>query len=144
MTGTTSRAEQLAGYRRVLEARAQGGQPERLHELVSDPITAVRIALAKNRRTPPEVLRHLADDAHHTVAWNALLNPQMPEAGLRRLADLESRTHGSRNLGDREAVAHHPNAPASLRAEMTRAGTCRQTATCTLMQEALSRADGSE
>ncbi|MFC5754680.1 hypothetical protein [Actinomadura rugatobispora] len=140
MSGTPSRANQLAGYRRVLEARGRHTPPERLHELAEDPLPAVRIAIAKNPQTPPQVLRRLADDEHPTVAWNALLRPQMPETGLRRLAELESRNHGRRNLALREAIAHHPNAPEPLRTELTSTGTCRDAITCATMRAALSRA----
>jgi hypothetical protein len=46
----------------------------------------------------------------------------MPESGLRRLADLETRAHGGRRLILREVIAHHPNASDPLRAEMASAG----------------------
>jgi hypothetical protein len=140
VSGPPSRAEQLAGYRRVLEARALDTPLARLHELAADRVPAVRIAIARNRHTPPEVLQRLADDEYLTVAWYALQHPQMPEIGLRRLADWESRTHGGRSLILREIIAHHPNAPQSLRAEMANAGTCRHTVDCTAAKAVLSRA----
>ncbi|MBE1533490.1 hypothetical protein [Actinomadura algeriensis] len=100
----------------------------------------MRIALARNPHTPSAVLERLAHDRHHTVQWYAVLNPQMPETGLRQLAAQENEQSGGRTHILREVIAHHPNATEALRAEMTGSGTCRVAIDCATMATALRRA----
>lgn len=91
MTSRTvrSRAEQLAAYERVREARSLDVTPERLGELALDDVLPVRLWTARSRVATPGVLAVLAADEDGTVRWNVMLSLRSDDAVLRALAQRE-------------------------------------------------------
>ncbi|WP_458691316.1 hypothetical protein [Nocardia tengchongensis] len=130
MQGVPSRAERLAGYRRVLETRDPATAPGRLRQLAVDSVRPVRLWAARNPNTPPDALALLVVDQDGNVRWNAIVNPGVPTEALRGAAELEVRTSGDAYFSVRERVVHHPNASDELRAELIEAGTCRRPDRC--------------
>jgi hypothetical protein len=124
-----TRAERMRGYARVLEARADQTSPDRLAQLATDEIRAVRVWSARNRRCPANALDLLAHDDDDYVTWNVLSNPCLPESRLRFLAEEEAALDYARNRPDRRpwtvvrsSVLRHPNAGRQLRRELRKAG----------------------
>jgi hypothetical protein len=97
---------------------------DRLRSLAVDEIRPVRLWTARSPLTPPDALDRLARDEDSSVQWNALINPNLPDTGLRWLADLEAEKAGARWFILRERIVHHPNASEPLRAELVAAGAC--------------------
>jgi hypothetical protein len=118
------RVDRLLGYQRVLDARRVEASADRLRELASDEIRPVRLWTARNRLAPPDALDRLARDEDSSVRWNALLNPHLPDAALRWLAEHEMREAGTRWFIYRERIVHHPNTSDALRAELLAVGAC--------------------
>ncbi|MFB4305641.1 hypothetical protein [Actinomadura sp. GTD37] len=125
-----SRAEQLAGYRRVLEARDLATSPDRLRVLADDEVGPVRVWAGLSPRTPPDALERLAHDEDDYVRRIAMLHPNTPEAALRHMAALETVRAGDRYFLDRETIAHHPNVSRALRNALVGEGTCRDRREC--------------
>lgn len=125
-----SRAEQLAGYRRVLEARNPETPVDRLRALAADAIRPVRVWTGLNPHTPPDALELLAHDEDDYVRRIAILHPNAPEAALRHIAELETLKFGSRDFLDREMIAHHPNVSRALRKALISEGTCKNRKEC--------------
>ena len=120
-----SRAEQLAGYRRVLEARSPATPADRLRDLAADELRPVRLWVARNPRCPSDALDALARDEDRTVQWNVLLNAGTPAPALWFLADLEKQ-EAERSSHPwfivRSKVLAHPNAGWKLKWELLRLG----------------------
>jgi hypothetical protein len=117
-----SRAERIAMYARVLEARAAGTSPDRLRALAADEAYPVRLYTAQNPRTPADALERLVLDVD--VVWTAAMNPSAPERALRLAAAVR--------MDMAETLVHHPNATPSLRAGIAPDGPdclpgCRET-----------------
>lgn len=85
-----NRAEWMRGYARALEARAEDTSSVRLAELARDDIRAMRVWAARNQRCLASALELLARDDDSYVTWNVLCNPELPESGLRHLAEQEA------------------------------------------------------
>lgn len=122
-----TRAEWMAGYLRVLEARDARTSSKRLAVLATDEIRAVRVWTARHRRCPATSLDALARDYDVLVRWNALSNVAMPEGALRYLAEVEAAEYEARNLDARYAVIRvrvlrHPNAGRNLKRELRESG----------------------
>ena len=97
---------------------------ERLRSLAVDEVRPVRLWAARSPLAPPDALDLLARDVDSWVRWNALVNPNLPDTGLRWLADLEAKTAGTRWFLLRSLIVHHPNASEALRAELVAVGAC--------------------
>ncbi|MBF6348218.1 hypothetical protein IU448_04215 [Nocardia flavorosea] len=104
--------------------------PDRLRELAADPVLPVRLWTARNPNVPADAFVRLIVDEDNPVRWNAITNPGVPPAALRHVAALEADRHGDQDFTLRENLAHHPNATAEFRAELIKAGTCRNPASC--------------
>ena len=123
-----SRAERLAGYRRVREARNFATSPDRLRELAADPILPVRVWTARNPNTPSDSLASLA--LGDRTQWFALHNPGTPAESLRRVARNHYDEWGRQRMPLIELVIHHPNAPDDLRDEYIAVGACANPRYC--------------
>ncbi|MFI0410571.1 hypothetical protein [Actinomadura sp. 3N508] len=125
-----SRAEQLAGYRRVLEARDPTTPADRLRILAADEIRPVRVWTGLNPHAPPDALELLAHDEDNYVRRIALHHPSAPETALLHIPPFETAKAGTSHFMDRETIAHHPNASRALRKAMISEGTCRARSEC--------------
>lgn len=124
-----SAAERKLGLLSANEARSTDTTEQRLRELATDPIRAVRLWTARNPNTPPDALALLLQDTDVSVQDNALRHPRTPAAALELLARQEAEEAESAQLPNRTAkrglVAHHPNTPPQLRDQLIAAGVCR-------------------
>jgi hypothetical protein len=66
-----SAAERLAGYLRVKEARDPNTSVDRLRELAGDPLVPVRVFVARNSRTPEDVVTQILNDPSRTAGSNS-------------------------------------------------------------------------
>jgi hypothetical protein len=125
-----TRAEWMAGYRRVLEARDRETPPDRLRVLAGDEVRPVRIFVAMNRATPADALARLSADEDWSVRRCALLNPCTPAHALHEMARAEQRQLAYTAFWDRHFIAVHPNTDPALRTQLLAAGACDCPGSC--------------
>jgi hypothetical protein len=126
-----TRAEWMAGYQRVREARSLSTPAGRLLALAADEIRPVRVYVARNLNAPQAALERLAGDEDSAVQWNVLRNVRTSDAALRWVAAQEAAESGGRYNIRRHLIARHPLASADLRAELLAAGACGCRHECT-------------
>lgn len=93
---------------RVLVASNVHSSPNVLTDLSADPVIQVVQSAAGNPATPPAVLAHLSGSSHSIIVESVASNPSTPVATLESLAEM-----GAPNI--RYLVALNPSTPVSVR-----------------------------